>query len=242
VGTAGQAHGPLLGPGPVGETFPDPLRPLQVDLWIPPLRDGIESALHIVGAVPQRAVADSPVATTIAGRVACDLELLGASPDAPGAWRWLDPRQSARRLSSAWRVGPLLAVLPDLALRLCPRIDADLAEIPPLHEADAETAAAVAVSVVLRGRDLGLSDEQIVQRRPEALALTAPRIGAPAPLPPVLPAGVGSEESAGGRVVGLPAREALRLRGAGCGNPPRGRPRSWAYSSRPGTGCRPPTR
>lgn len=246
VGTAGQAHGPLLGPGPVGETFPDPLRPLEEDLWIPPLREGIESALHVVGAVPQRAVAASPVVTTLAGRVACDLELLGASPDPPGAWRWLDPRYSLRRAGSAWRVGRLRAVLPDLARDICRRVDTDLTEIGPLtgygagelleiitrtrehlhgvhgHEIlvgallpdpQADTAATVAMSVVRGGRALGLSDGEIVERWPVALALTAPRVGADADLPPVMGGDTtGPVGPTGARVAALPAREALRLR------------------------------
>ena len=32
--------GPIYGPGPVAETFPEPLTELECDLWVPPLRDG----------------------------------------------------------------------------------------------------------------------------------------------------------------------------------------------------------
>ena len=212
VGSAEPGAGALLGPGPVGETFPEPLGALEQDLWLDPLRTGIISAITLVGAWPRRAVVASPVVTTVSGRVACDLDLLGASPFPRSGWRWLDPRVSVRRLASSWRVGRLRAVLPDLAHEVCRRVDGELASLGPLgdlsdaellevmcrvqahlaavhgHEVlagtllprdDATTGAGVAMSVVRRGRALGLSDEDIVARWPVALALTAPRIGAP---------------------------------------------------------------
>lgn len=139
VGTGERGSGPLLGPGPVGETFPDPLRPLEEDLWVEPLRSGIRAALAVVGARPRRAIAASPIVTTVDGRVACDLELLGASPLPVSGWHWLDPRAPARRLASAWRVGRLRAVLPDLAGELCQRVDGELAGLGPLADlSDAE--------------------------------------------------------------------------------------------------------
>jgi pyruvate,water dikinase len=134
VGGAEPGTGPLLGPGPVGETFPDPLRPLEVDLWVQPLRSGIAAALAVVGAWPRRTIAASPLVTTVDGRVACDLDLLGASPFPPSGWRWLDPRVPTRRLASAWRVGRLRAVLPDLAVELCQRVDGELAGLGPLDD------------------------------------------------------------------------------------------------------------
>lgn len=248
VGSTERGAGPLLGPGPVGETFPEPLRPLEEDLWLDPLRSGVSSALTVVGAWPRRTVASSPLVTTIDGRVACDLDLLGASPFPPSGWRWLDPRVPARRLASAWRVGRLRAVLPDLAGELCRRVDGELAGLGPLGDlGDAEllevmcrvrahlaavhgheilagtllqrgastTGAGVAMSVVRRGRALGLADEDIVERWPVSLALTAPRIGAPVSLPPTVDAAPGEPEPQGATsslVAGLPPREALRLR------------------------------
>jgi pyruvate,water dikinase len=239
-------EGPVLGPGPVAETFPEPLRPLEVDLWVEPLREGILSALTLVGAVPARELGASPLVTTVGGRVACDLTLLRASPLPGSRWRWLDPRVPARRLASAWRIGRLRAVLPTLAADMCRRVDAELAALAPLAEFDdAElvelvqrartflvsvhgheilagtllqpregmTAARLAMSVVLQGRALGLSDAQIVARWPVAMALTAPRIGAVAALPPVVTVEEGnSGDAAPARVADLPAREALRLR------------------------------
>jgi pyruvate,water dikinase len=248
VGSTEPGAGVLLGPGPVGETFPEPLRALEEDLWLDPLRTGITSAITVVGAWPRRAVAASPVVTTVAGRVACDLDLLGASPVPPSGWRWLDPRVSIRRLASSWRVGRLRAVLPELAGEVCRRVDGELAGLGPLGDlSDAEllevmcrvrthlaavhghevlagtllpsggaaTGAGIAMSVVRRGRALGLADADIVTRWPVALALTAPRIGAPTLLPPTVDSVPGEPGLTGvtsSLVAGLPAREALRLR------------------------------
>ena len=39
TGTATHAAGPVLGPGPVAETFPDPLSPLETDMWVSPLAE-----------------------------------------------------------------------------------------------------------------------------------------------------------------------------------------------------------
>lgn len=248
VGTASSASGPLLGPGPVAETFPEPLRPLEVDLWVEPLRTGITSAIQVVGAVPRGAMERSPIVAVVGARVACDLELLGVSPVPRSTWHWLDPRTPMRRLASAWRVGRLRAVLPELAADLCRRIDGELASVGTLadmteaellevmrrtreylasvhgHEilagallppATGTTGAGVALSVVRRGRALGLDDEEICARWPVTLALTAPRIGPTAPLPPVA-LDRGDPEDPAGRtstlVAALPAREALRLR------------------------------
>ena len=38
-GHAVRRVGPIYGPGPVAETFPEPLMELEHDLWVPPLRD-----------------------------------------------------------------------------------------------------------------------------------------------------------------------------------------------------------
>ena len=50
IGDEARAVGPVLGPGPVAETFGLPLRPLEEDLWVAPLRDGLREALAITGA------------------------------------------------------------------------------------------------------------------------------------------------------------------------------------------------
>jgi len=123
---ASPATGPTLGPGPVAETFPDALLPLEEDLWVEPLRAGLRSALALAGTTTRRRLAASPVVTTVGGRVAADLDLFGAGNEPASALRRLDPRPPIRRLVAAWRVGRLRAALPDLAADLVAKVDADL--------------------------------------------------------------------------------------------------------------------
>jgi len=127
-----RTRGPVLGPGPVAETFPDALSALEDDLWVTPLRDGLRSALALAGTAPKRRLASSPVVTTAGGRVAADLELLGAVDGPTSFVRRLDPRPPARRLVAAWRVGRLRAALPDLADDLLATADRDLLDVPAL--------------------------------------------------------------------------------------------------------------
>ncbi len=129
---AERAHGPVLGPGPVAETFPDALSALEEDLWVTPLRDGLRSALALAGTAPRRRLATSPVVTTAGGRVAADLDLLGAADGPTSLVRRLDPRPPARRLVAAWRVGRLRAALPALADDLLATADRDLLDVPDL--------------------------------------------------------------------------------------------------------------
>jgi phosphohistidine swiveling domain-containing protein len=132
-----QASGPLLGPGPVAETFPDPLSALERDLWVDPLREGIRGALALSGAVSAKALAASPVVVTVGGRVAVDLELLGAErPGRRSVLAVLDPRPPLRRLRASWRVGRLRAALPALARDVVSTVDARLAGVPPLEVLD----------------------------------------------------------------------------------------------------------
>ncbi len=126
------AHGPVLGPGPVAETFPDALSALEEDLWVGPLRDGLRSALTLAGTAPKRRLASSPVVTSAGGRVAADLELLGAADGPVSFVRRLDPRPPARRLVASWRVGRLRAALPALADDLLAVADRDLLDVPTL--------------------------------------------------------------------------------------------------------------
>ncbi len=125
-------NSPVLGPGPVAETFPDALSALEEDLWVAPLRDGLRSALTLAGTAPKRRLAASPVVTTAGGRVAADLELLGADDGATSFLRRFDPRPPARRLVAAWRVGRLRAALPALADDLITVADRDLLDVPDL--------------------------------------------------------------------------------------------------------------
>jgi pyruvate,water dikinase len=131
-------HGPLLGPGPIAETFPDPLAPLEQDLWIEPLRDAIREALSIVRAVSKRRIERSPVIEVVDGRAAADLELMGVAPRRSIVAR-LDPRPSLRRLAASWRVGRLRAALPVLSADLNAQIDAELDAIPAMHSLDDAT-------------------------------------------------------------------------------------------------------
>ncbi len=124
--------GPVFGPGPVAETFPDPLGPLEEDLWVPPLRRAMAESILLTGAAARRAVAASPVVVTVAGRVATDLRLLGALPGRRSPWARLDPRPSLRRLRAAWTVGRLRAALPGLTADLAATLDAELGAVPPL--------------------------------------------------------------------------------------------------------------
>ena len=120
----------LLGPGPVAETLPEQLQPLEEDLWVAPMARGLTAALDIAGSAPRRLLRAAPVVTTVDGRAAADLRLLGA---APPRRRWLaliNPAPGARRLGAAWRVGRLTAALPGLAADLVADIDRRLAQIP----------------------------------------------------------------------------------------------------------------
>lgn len=131
------SRSPVLGPGPVAETFPAPLSPLEVDLWIPPLREGLRRALRIIGVVPSRKLRSSPTIVTVDGRPAIDLDLIGASPVRPSAFARLDPRPPARRTLAAWRLGRLRAALPTLASDLVQDVDADLRALPALDSLSA---------------------------------------------------------------------------------------------------------
>ncbi|WP_254646125.1 PEP/pyruvate-binding domain-containing protein [Streptomyces sp. GbtcB6] len=120
----------LFGPGPVAETLPGRLLPLEADLWVTPTARGLAAALDIGGSAPRRLLRRVPVVTTVGGRAAADLRLLGA---APPAHRWLalvNPAPGARRLAAAWRLGRLSAALPGLATDLVADVDRHLAEVP----------------------------------------------------------------------------------------------------------------
>jgi pyruvate,water dikinase len=127
-------RGPLLGPGPLAETLPGPLTPLEADLWAEPLRQAVTEAVAAVGVVPGAALRSSPVVTLVGGRPAADLELLGVAPGRRGVLARLDPRPPAHRLVAAWRVGRLRRALPLLAAALTEPVDRDLAAVPALDQ------------------------------------------------------------------------------------------------------------
>ncbi|WP_416967277.1 PEP/pyruvate-binding domain-containing protein [Streptomyces sp. 4F14] len=122
----------LLGPGPVAETLPDQLLPLEEDLWVTPMSRGLAAALDIGGSAPRRVLARVPVVRTVGGRAAADLRLLGAVPPRHRWLSLLNPAPGARRLGAAWRVGRLGGALPGLATDLLADVDRRLSEIPPL--------------------------------------------------------------------------------------------------------------
>lgn len=129
-----QGVGPLLGPGPVAETFPQPLSALEEDLWVEPLRAALAEAVLLTGAASRRQVDQSPVVTTVGGRVAADLGFLGVAPPRGGFLRRFDPRPPARRLVASWRVGRLGAALPGLVSDVLHEVDEQLLAVPPLEE------------------------------------------------------------------------------------------------------------
>ena len=134
VASEGPTSGPILGPGPVAETFPEPLRRLEEEIWVEPLAQGVIGALQTTGAVARSKVDRSPVVTTVGGWVAADLELFGIAPRRHRGWQILNPARGARRVLSAWRVGRLRAALPALAGDLLSTVDADLRAVGDLRE------------------------------------------------------------------------------------------------------------
>ncbi|MET9453716.1 PEP/pyruvate-binding domain-containing protein [Streptomyces canus] len=132
----------LLGPGPVAETLPEQLAPLEEDLWVAPMARGLAAALDIGGTAPRRLLRTVPVVTTVGGRAAADLRLLGAVPPRHRWLALLNPAPGARRLGSAWRVGRLGAALPGLATDLVADVDSRLARTPAPSTLDSPALAA----------------------------------------------------------------------------------------------------
>jgi rifampicin phosphotransferase len=139
----GKATGPVLGTGPLAETFPDPLSPLESDLWLAPMREGLEQALSLTGTVSARALRRSPVARQIDGWAVADLEALGTVPPRHRILRKIDPRPGARKLRAAWRVGRLARALPAIGRDVIAQVDGDLLDVPRLD--DLSNAALLAV-------------------------------------------------------------------------------------------------
>ncbi len=130
----GVPRGPIYGPGPVAETFPEPLTELERDLWVPPLREAVEEAVRLSGSASRKDLEASEVVVAIDGHVAIDLRLAGEIQPPRSLGRKLNPIPAAGRLRGAWRVGRLRAALPSLAENLLDRVDADLEAVPALPE------------------------------------------------------------------------------------------------------------
>ncbi|MGK5532208.1 PEP/pyruvate-binding domain-containing protein [Streptomyces sp. URMC 129] len=124
----------LLGPGPVAETLPGLLRPLEEDLWVVPMAHGLATALDLGGTAARHTLRTVPVVSTVAGRAVADLELLGMVPPRHRRLALLNPLPPARRLAAAWRVGRLRSSLPHLATSLQADVDRQLSEAPPPAE------------------------------------------------------------------------------------------------------------
>ena len=130
----GVPSGPVYGPGPIAETFPEPLTELEHDLWVPPLRDAVREAVVLAGSATAAEVGASSVVVSVDGHVAIDLRLAGEIKPKQKVVSKLNPIPAARRLRGAWRVGRLRSALPRLAEHLLDRTDADLEAVPPLSE------------------------------------------------------------------------------------------------------------
>ncbi|MDO0932309.1 PEP/pyruvate-binding domain-containing protein [Streptomyces sp. DG2A-72] len=171
----------LLGPGPVAETLPGQLEPLEEDLWVAPMARGLAAALDIAGSAPRRLLRTTPVVTTAGGRAAADLRLLGAIPPRHRWLTLLNPAPGARRLGAAWRVGRLTSALPDLATDLTADVDRHLTQLPPptalpTPDLTAELRWTRAVLVSLHAQEAlsgALLPEQAKARTAASAALTA---------------------------------------------------------------------
>ncbi len=130
----GVPRGPVYGPGPVAETFPEPLTELEHDLWVPPLREAVREAVTLTGAATRAEIESSEVVISVEGRVAIDLRLSGEIVPKNGLLHKLNPVASFRKLKPAWRVGRLRSALPLLAEDLLDRADADLERVPALDD------------------------------------------------------------------------------------------------------------
>jgi pyruvate,water dikinase len=131
---SGTPGGPIFGPGPVAETFPEPLTELECDLWLPPLRQALCEAVVLAGAATRAQVDASDVVISVNGRVAIDLGLAGEVPPKHSVLQKLNPILAVRHLRAAWRVGRLRAALPRLAEHLLDSVDADLEAVPALDD------------------------------------------------------------------------------------------------------------
>ena len=130
----GTPRGPIYGPGPVAETFPEPLMELERDLWVPPLREAVREAVLRAGTATRAEIEASDIVISVDGHVAMDLRLAGEITPKRGLVHKLNPFPAVHRLRGAWRVGRLRAALPSLAEHLLDRVDADLEAVPPLAD------------------------------------------------------------------------------------------------------------
>jgi rifampicin phosphotransferase len=130
----GVPRGPVYGPGPVAETFPEPLSELECDLWVPPLREAVREAVLLAGMATEKEVASTEVVVSVGGHVAIDLRLAGEITPPRTVGQRLNPIPAARKVRQAWRVGRLRSAMPALAEHLCDKVDQDLERVPALAD------------------------------------------------------------------------------------------------------------
>jgi pyruvate,water dikinase len=236
---AGVPSGPVLGPGPVAETFPDPLARLEQDLWIDPLRRAIGDVFTVLGIAGRSVLDRSPLAVVVDGRVAVDLDLF----ETAGRARWYQFGRRGRALRTAWRIGRLRAALPALGNDVVARADAILLDAPnaggltdrqlvaalvragdalaSLHAHEMLvglvldphgtrlTGSSVALRVLAQARREGLAEDDIPREHPVVMALVPPRVDPAVQLPPDVSI---PPWSPGDEDRASVVREALRLR------------------------------
>ena len=107
----GVPTGPVYGPGPVAETFPEPLTELENDLWVPPLRDAVREAVLLAGAAtpPTSTRARSSFPSTVTSPSTCDSPARSLRSERVA--HRLNPVPAYTRMRGAWRVGRLRSAL-----------------------------------------------------------------------------------------------------------------------------------
>jgi rifampicin phosphotransferase len=130
----GVPRGPVYGPGPVAETFPEPLSELETDLWVPPLREAVREAVLLAGMVTEKDLELTEVVVAVGGHVAIDLQLAGEIMPQRTIGSRLNPVPAFRHARQAWKVGRLRSAMPLLANRLLDQVDGDLERIPALSD------------------------------------------------------------------------------------------------------------
>jgi pyruvate,water dikinase len=78
--TPASRRAPVFATGPLAETFPVPLAPLEAELWLGPLRAAFTAVLDVTGVASRRRIARSAVVRAVDGWAVVDVTLLGLAP------------------------------------------------------------------------------------------------------------------------------------------------------------------